>query len=79
MFDYLYEEAYDKLTDDIRQLVNKLVSDNAVKPRDYRDGLDAACYAVLNAVAKSRATLIIAYTREEEKQAAYYESRSKYL
>ena len=79
MFDYLYEEAYDKLSDDIRQLLKKLVSDSAVKSRDYRNGLDAACYAVLNAVAKSHANLIIECVREEEKRSAYYESRSKYL
>ena len=79
MFDYLYEEAYYKLTDDIRQLAKKLSSDSASKPCAYRDGLDEAIGAVLRVVSKSHAKLIIANAREDAKIAAYYESRSKYL
>ena len=74
MHDFLYVEAYDKLTDDMRRLVKKLVSDNAGKPRSYRDGLTEACEAFLRLASDSSGDLILALDREAEKEAAYYES-----
>ena len=74
MHDFLYVEAYDKLAADIRHLVKKLMSDNAVKSRAYRDGVAEACEAFLRLASDSSGELIIALDREAEKEAAYYES-----
>ena len=75
MFDYLYREAYEKLSSDIRRLVSKLMLDNGKKSRVYRDGLTEACEAFLQLASESSGELIIALDREAEKEADYYEKQ----
>lgn len=75
MFDYLYKEAYEKLNNDTRRLVSKLMLDNGKKSRAYRDGLTEACEAFLQLASESSGELIIALDREAEKEAEYYEKQ----
>ena len=86
MFDDIYREAYEKLNNDIRHLVSKLMFDNQKKSRAYRDGLTEACEAFLRLASDSSGDLILALDRDAEEEAAYYEveravdeSRSKQL
>ena len=69
MFEAIYREAYEKLSNDIRHLVKKLSLDNAGKSRSYRDGLAEACEAFLRLASDSSGDLIIALDREAEKEA----------
>ena len=69
MFEEIYKEAYEKLNNDLRRLVAKLVFDNAGKSRAYRDGLTEACGAFLRLASDSSGDLIIALDREAEKEA----------
>ena len=72
MFDGLYREAYEKLSNDIRHLVRTLMFDNEHKSRAYRDGLTEACEAFLRLASDSSGDLIIALDREAEKEAGYF-------
>lgn len=74
MFEDIYREAHEKLLNDIRRLVAKLMFDNAGRTRAYRDGLAEACEAFLQLVSDSSGDLIVALDREAEKEAGYYEA-----
>ena len=72
MFDDLYKEAFEKLNNDIRHLVGKLMFDNEHKSRAYRDGLTEACEAFLKLASDSSGELMIALDHEAEKEANYF-------
>lgn len=74
MFEEIYREAYEKLSNDIRLLVKSLLFDNAGRSRTYRDGLTEACEAFLKLASDSSGDLIVALDHEAEKEAAYYEA-----
>ena len=74
MFEDIYKDAFEKLNYNIRHLVSKLYFENGKKPRSYRDGLIAACEAFISLASDSYDELIMAFDRESEKEAAYYEA-----
>lgn len=76
MFDKLYREAYEKLSNDIRHLVRTLMFDNEHKSHTYRDGLTEACEAFLRLASDSYGELMEALDREAEAEA---EAEAEYL
>ena len=72
MTDYLYKEAYKKLSKDIPHLANKLLLDNVRKPLDFRAGLTEACDAFLKLAIDSYGDLTVELNREAEKEARYF-------
>ena len=76
MFEEIYREAYEKLSKEVKDIVIKLVLENARKPRSYFNGIIDSCAPILELVRVSSKELNEMLDREFKKEAAYYEAES---